>query len=423
VRLSWLISVPADYQALIENLRERIETSEEISDDDRAALLEFDDRLLLLSRQYSDARHKTLLGKATRMAERCGGLADSLYDEAAAEHIVRWIHGEYSNEESNRDHRAVLRVFGKRVAESRDDVETDSDGLPVSLAWVPSGTSSNYDPTPDPRDMLRWEADVVPMIEAAYNDRDAAMIALQFDGGFRGGEFKQLKIGDFQDHQHGLQATVDGKQNRRTVTLITSVPWINDWLGDHPADRSDADAPLWSKLNTVERVSDKMIYKAFGEVAERAGVTKPVTLTNFRKSSAAFLASRNVNQAHLEDHHGWVRGSRAASRYISVFAGDTEREIARAHGVEIPEADEPDPTAPIPCPRCGANVPRHEPVCNNCGQAMTTQAAQELAALDDETMQSISQEPDELNTIQEFRRRSRDDVEFRKRTIDHDDAS
>jgi hypothetical protein len=32
--------------------------------------------------------------------------------------------------------------------------------------------------------MLRWEEEVKPMIEATYNARDAAMIALQFDAGY-----------------------------------------------------------------------------------------------------------------------------------------------------------------------------------------------------------------------------------------------
>lgn len=380
-----------DFRTQIDNLRNRVRESEDISAADREALLDFSDRLDLLSQDYTDVRHKTLLGKATRMAERHGRLEESLTSREAAEEIVRWINRQFENEETNRDHRAVLRVFGKRVAETRRVVETDSDGLPLSLAWVPTGTSSDYDPTPDPRQMLHWEADVLAMIDAAYNNRDTAMVALQFDAGLRGGEFKALEVGDLQDHEHGLQVTVDGKQGMRTVTLIPSVPYINDWLADHPADRTAGDAPLWSRITSSEEISDKMIYKTFDELADRAGVSKPVTLTNFRKSSAAFLASRNVNQAHLEDHHGWVRGSRAASRYIAVFAGDTDREIARAHGVDIPDADEPDPTAPIDCPRCGTSVARRDPVCGACGQAMTTQAAQRLTEFERSGQEALVQ--------------------------------
>lgn len=59
-----------------------------------------------------------------------------------------------------------------------------------------------------------------------------------------------------------------------------------------------------------------------------------MTPTVFRKSSASYLASQNVSQAHLEDHHGWTRGSKIAARYIAVFDDANEREIARARGAE-----------------------------------------------------------------------------------------
>jgi len=112
-----------------------------------------------------------------------------------------------------------------------------------------------------------------------------------------------------------------------------------------------------------------MIYKAFREAAERADVSKPVTLTNFRKSSAAFLASRNLNQAHIEDHHGWVRGSDAAARYIAVFGEDTERELARLHGKDVSD-EEPDSIAPIDCPTCGRTNDRDASYCDQCGQTL-----------------------------------------------------
>lgn len=52
-----------------------------------------------------------------------------------------------------------------------------------------------------------------------------------------------------------------------------------------------------------------MFTKTLEGAAEDAGVDRPVTFTSFRKSSASYLASQGMNQAHIEDHHGWVRGS------------------------------------------------------------------------------------------------------------------
>lgn len=364
----------------LRNLRERIEHSEDISEDDRAAIEDFDRRLDLLNQHYSEYRHLKLLRHVTIIAEHLDGqLAACLDDREAAENIVAWINREYTNEETNRDYRSALRVFGTRVAGEDGDP-------PESLAWVPTGTSSEYDPTPDPREMLRWEDDILPMLEAARNDRDRAMVAVGFDAGFRGGEFKSLRVGDIQNHRHGLQATVDGKQGRRTVLLVPGAPYLADWLSDHPAG-DDPDAPLWSRLHSPDRISDRMISKTFNTLADRAGVTRPVTLTNFRKSSAAHLASQNLSQAHLEAHHGWVTGSDAAARYIVVFGEASDREIARIHGRDVSE-EEPDDIAPIECPTCGRDNAHDAKLCDRCGQALDHSTALEL--------ESVEQEFDEL---------------------------
>jgi len=107
-----------------------------------------------------------------------------------------------------------------------------------------------------------------------------------------------------------------------------------------------------------------------------------VTFTLLRKSSASYLASQGVNQAHLEDHHGWERGSKIASRYVAVFGDANDRAIARAHGSDV-EQDENDPISPVECPRCGRETPRHEDHCTWCHQVLNPEAA-EVEAEEDE---------------------------------------
>jgi len=376
----------------LKNLRERIAESDEIADIDRAVLDRFDDRLTLLNQTYTDLRHLKLLRHVTIIAESLPDetLADALDSRDAAEDIVAWVNRTYSNEETNRDYRSALRVFGKRV--------TDGDDWPDSISWVPTSTSSDYDPTPDPREMLRWEDDIQPMLDAAPNSRARALIALQFDAGLRGGELKSLRIGDLQSHKHGLQVTVDGKQGQRTLLLIPAVPHVNNWLADHPA-RDDSDAPLWSHLRSPQSISDRMLYDIFESAADDAGVDKPVTPTNFRKSSAAFLASRNLNQAHIEDHHGWVRGSDACARYIAVFGSDTDRELARLHGRDVSE-DEPDRIDPLDCPTCGHANDRTDSFCSRCGQVLDPGTAAEVEVVDENIQRQLAAlDPDDAEKL------------------------
>ena len=388
----------------LENLRERIDTANDITEQDREALLAFDDAVTLLNSDYSTYRHVKLLRHVTILAERVGGIDTALTDREAAEEIVRWINRNYDNEETNQDYRVALKVFGRRVTD--DGVRNDPDEPPASLDWIPSGTSNNYDPAPEPGKMLDWNDDVVPMIKETNHKRDAAAIALQFDAGLRGFEFSDLTVGNVTDHDHGLQVTVDGKQGRRTVLLIPSVPYVRDWLDEHPSP-DDREAPLWSKLNAPEEISYRMLTKMFKKPAERAEVDKPVTLTNFRKSSASYHASKGLSQAHLENRYGWVTGSDAASRYIKVFAEDADHELAKMHGLDVDEG-ETEHIGPIECPRCGYEEKREAHFCSRCGQAMRAEAAAEVRDIEEDVKRDYAEtdpgddKQDKIDTLDEL---------------------
>lgn len=352
----------------IDNFRERIQTSSEISEADAEILIEFSDRMDLIPSTIGDYRHKDLLGYGTRLAENVGGLADSLNDREAAENLVRYINRTYDNEETKKDYRDALRQFGKRV--------TEEEGIPDSLEWIPGSLPRNYDPSPRPADMLRWDEDVLPMIEETRNARDAAIIATAWNLGARPFEFQDIKVGDIADSTHGLQVTVQGKRGQRSPTLILAVPYVQRWLDDHPAP-DDRTAPLWSKLTKPEPISNRMYRKLLQQAADRAGVIRPVTLSNFRKSCASYLAAQNVNQVNIENHMGWTRGSRICSRYIAVFSGENEREIAKAYGADVQEA-EPDPIAPRTCYRCRRETPRDKDRCMWCGQLLEPKAVEQV---------------------------------------------
>lgn len=364
----------------IERLRLRIEESEQyvqdeddaspISDADKQALLDFSDELYLMPEEYGEHRHNKLLRHCVILAEQVGGLNDALENQNAAENLVRWINKEYDNVETGRDYKVALRTFGKR------SVDAKHDDIPETLEWIKTSYPRNYDFKPKKKDMLRWEDDVLPMIDSCYNARDECLLALAFDGGPRGGEIKSLTVGDISDHKYGYNMHVEGKKGGRDVTLILSEPYIARWLAKHPG-RDDPDAPLWSKLNKSEGMSNTMFMKIFKSAAERAGVSKPVTPTNFRKSSASHHASEGMSQASLEKRYGWVRGSKAAARYIRVFSDSSDRELAKIHGLDV-EEDEPEPTAPVVCDRCGEKTPRHEPTCVWCGKALSVEAVDRL---------------------------------------------
>lgn len=209
-----------DIRKQITNLQDRIAESNDINPKDTEVLLQFSNQLDLLKSEYTDHRHNKLLRHCTRMAENVGGLAEALENREASEEIVRWINREYPNGNTNHDYRTALRVFGKRV--------TEDQGIPQSIEWVPSGTSNSHSPVPNPAEMLDWEDDVLSMIDAARNTRDAALFAVAFDSGARSGELRNLTVGDVSDHEHGLMIRVDGKTDNGRSLLFRASRISND---------------------------------------------------------------------------------------------------------------------------------------------------------------------------------------------------
>jgi hypothetical protein len=169
----WMSDYP---ETAVENYRAKCEARKDVSAEDAEAILAASDQVFLLGdSKYGIQRHDFFIKRWYMMAREVGGLADALEDRDAAETLVRWIHRTYDNPETNKDYQNALRMFG--------ELATEGDDKPESVAWIPAGYPSTYDPAPDPSEMFRWEAHVQPMLDACHNSRDRALIALAFDAG------------------------------------------------------------------------------------------------------------------------------------------------------------------------------------------------------------------------------------------------
>lgn len=382
-----------DYRGSIERLRRRLELLREAAAraddqtglDDADALLRYSYELDALGQAaISEATHQKYLMRLETMARKVGGLNEALEDEAVAKRVNGWINSTYENPESNKTARDSVRSFGEHL--------TPGDGKPDSIEWIPTGYPENYDRTPDPAKMYRWDDHVLPILDACRNYRDEALIALAFDIGPRSGELQSLTVGDIAEHDWGIQVTVDGKQGRRSPVLMQAPTRVRRWVQDHHPDPDDPDAPLWSKLDRAEEISYRMFLNIFEEAVDRAPITPPSKPkpTRFRKSSVSHLARRGVSQVALENRYGWVRGSDEAARYIAVFGSESEREIASALGIDVGD-EEPEPMGPLTCPQCTQSTPRDKDRCVWCGQALSPAAADEARAKKQEGLEALAE--------------------------------
>lgn len=162
--------------------------------------------------------------------------------------------------------------------------------------------------------------------------RDVCYHAMANDTSTRPSELLNLRISDivFKVSESGIQyaeIVVSGKTKSRTLPLISCIPYLKDWLQNHPAG-SNASSWLFvslSKNNFLAKLSrDALLaqyqyhYKKnfFPKLLEndtvpprdkaliRNMLTKPFSLYVFRHS-ALTDKSQLLKESTLRDHAGW----------------------------------------------------------------------------------------------------------------------
>lgn len=351
-----------DYDKKIERVEKDIEESEEISKANRKKIQKFARDLRV--NDYSKTRIFKLENKLKIIAENI----EFDFEKATEDQIkdfVAWVNEQDFSDSTKNDYKVILKRFYKWLNDGE---------YPKCVDWISTTLKKSNDKLP--KNVL-VEDDIQDLIEAAENPRDKALIAMLWETGARIGELIDLEIGDLEDFRHGKKVVINGKTGPRRVPLISSVPHIQAWINSHP-DGNDPEAPLWVNVGTRNQ-GDKIQYRALrktlDEIMKRTDVDKPSNPHHFRHSRATYMASR-FTEAQMCEYFGWVQGSDVPAKYVHMSGRDIDGDYVRMHGIEDEEEKEKSKLAPESCPRCGGKVDPNASFCQNCGQALTTDAAE-----------------------------------------------
>ena len=75
------------------------------------------------------------------------------------------------------------------------------------------------------------------------------------------------------------------------------------------------------------------------EVAQKAGIDKPINPHHFRHPRATDLAKK-LTEAQLCQYMGWIQSSREAATYIHLSGRDMDKAILTLHGLAEEETEE-----------------------------------------------------------------------------------
>jgi integrase len=191
--------------------------------------------------------------------------------------------------------------------------------------------------------------------------RDRCYHSLANDMSARPHEILNLKIKDIvfkvtdEGKQYSEVVIKGGKTRSRTIPLIDSLPYVKDWINNHPHGTnpdswlfiSNSNTTFGSKL-TYDGLTYQYKYfyktKYFPKLLEDKTIpepdksliknmlTKPWNLYIFRHS-ALTEKSQILKEHVLRDHAGWTMSSKMPQTYIHYFGNESSKSLLQLKGI------------------------------------------------------------------------------------------
>lgn len=373
--------------------------NEDISDEDRDALIEFDEQMVadrLDSNRCGWKHHRNVLTHLHEYAVETDALAQSLEDgdrgTEAKRTLVRYAEENYDNEYTLQAKLSAIRIFAATVL--------DQPMLPPRFAKIEPSAHVEEDPAPLPSEIVEYD-EILRMVKESDIIRDKALIPFQWENGPRPMEETHVLQRKNLDIRDGVilitLPRTAGKTNRRSVPATASMPYLRRWLREHPVwddpsvpinrkDNTIEDIPpetyLWTKQHKNELLSYGGFTARFDAAADRAGVTKQTSPQHLRRSAASIAARQpEIGERDLRELFDWSPFSTSPRHYIAAHSDKTLINITRARGHEIKDFQEDIDTSPIVCERCGGWTMRGIDNCVHCSYALSD----EQTTIDDMT--------------------------------------
>jgi len=348
---------------------EKIRNSPDISDENKIAILEFQNQCfsegMSQSRiiKYLHTLHRLalMLGKDFRDAEKRDILE-----------IVRKIETNSAYSEwTKHDYKVMLKRFYKWLRQGEEH--------PEEVKWIKTTVKNNGHKLPE--EMLS-EEEIEKIVKFASHPRDKAFVAVLYETGCRIGELLTLSLKHIQPDRYGSKIIVNGKTGMRSIRVIASSPYLLSWINIHP-QKDDPNSPVWIELrrkkDSIQKgIDHKNANILLKRLAKRAGIKKRVYPHLFRHSRATHLA-KYLTEAQMKEYFGWTQGSEMAGIYVHLSGRDVDDALLKVYGLKKEEPEkEKGVLKPKKCPRCGELNPADGRFCTKCSLVLDVETAVEL---------------------------------------------
>jgi integrase len=269
-----------------------------------------------------------------------------------------------------------------------------------------------------PSDLWTQEDDLL-FLKWVTNKRDRCYHTMARDLSARPHEILSLKIKDVVFKTTGkiqyAEVLVNGKTGSRPIPLIQSIPYVKDWLSNHPS-RNNPNSPLFiglgrrslgrqftiGGLHYIYNYYKKEYFpKLLDDVTipnEDKDKIKNLLAKPFnpyiRRHSALTEKSTKLKLHTLNQHAGWTTNSNMAQRYLHYFGNESSDSILEAYGIVTNDNIPINTLNPKTCPNCNEGNTQDSKFCAKCRMVLTYDAYSE-------TLEKQQEKETEVRVLQE----------------------
>jgi integrase/recombinase XerD len=348
-----------DYEYRLQNAISLVTKSEKISQKDKEHISRFLD--LLRALRVSKGRLAKYVFHLKTIGENIG-LEFEQATRKDIEHFTgNWLYNQSYSAETVADFIMVLKRFYKFLRFGNVDLETP---FPEEVRWLKKTIKPNERRQPE----FLTPQEVETLIRVAETIRHKAMIAVQFDGGFRPAELLLINIGDVHLDEKGARVRVRGKTGERTVRLVSAAPLLSQYIETHPF-KENPEAPLWLTDATNYKFQ-RVGWRTWNNVLKRAwiksGIKKPRMYSRMLRHGSATENARFLSDSELKVKHGWTMSSRMPAVYVQLSGKDLDDKLVSIYSGKAVKPPTPEFTLVI-CPRCKGSCSPGMVYCSRCG--------------------------------------------------------
>src|SRR5215469_3866592 len=274
---------------------------------------------------------------------------------------------------------------------------------------------STYKPT----DLWTDEDDSL-FLRYCPNPRDKCYHAMSDDSACRPHELLRLRIKDVvfkrtpDNTRQYAEVLVNGKTGSRSIPLINSIPYIKDWIDQHPQSGNPnsillcgSGKSVGKKLNVTSLGGIYRRYKTeyFPKLIKDPNIPpedkqkitellKKPWNPYIRRHSALTEKSAILKEHHLRQYAGWSPGSNMHLKYLHYFGNESSEGILTAYGIITKDNQLSNVLRPKQCPNCNEPNKPDSKFCAKCRMVLTYDAYSE-------TLEKQQEKESEVQRLQE----------------------